>query len=112
MRAQTRQRQLARKGAVYERLSVGKGLSEPFCSRWLVRPCIRPVGAAFHAPLAIMPFAQFRSRSKGRTRGARPQWVFPDPAVSVGFCISSCPPFPTSSAIAHLLSIYTMNGSL
>lgn len=28
------------------------------CLCWLVRPCIRPVGAAFHVPLAIMPFAQ------------------------------------------------------
>src|SRR5688500_17389574 len=33
------------------------------CSCWLVRPCIRPVDAACHVPLAIMPFARLRSRS-------------------------------------------------
>ena len=38
------------------------------CSCWLVRPCIRPVGAALHTPLAIMPFARPRSRSEARTR--------------------------------------------
>lgn len=51
-----------RSGAVYGRLSVGKGFFER-CRCWLVRPCIRPVGAAYHVPLAIMPFARLRSRS-------------------------------------------------
>lgn len=88
-----------RKRAVYGRLSVGKGFVS-FCSCWLVRPCIRPVGAAFHVPLAITPFARFRSRSKARTYSARPQWVFLIRRFQLALCISSCAPFPTSSAIA------------
>ena len=55
------------------------------CSCWLVRPCIRPVGAAFHVPLAIMPFARLRSRSKARTRRCTAPVGSPDPAVSTGF---------------------------
>jgi hypothetical protein len=98
-------------GAVYGRLSVGKGFVS-FCSCWLVRPCIRPVGAAFHVPLAIMPFARFRSRSKARTYSARPQWVFLIRRYQPALCISSCPPFPTSLAIPRLVSFYAMTGSL
>ena len=99
-------------GALYGRLSVGKGFFESFCICWLVRPCIRPVGAAFHVPLAIMPFARLRSRSFPRTRSARPQWVFLIRRFQPALCISSCPPFPTSSAIARLVSFYAMAGSL
>src|SRR5262245_33002090 len=68
------------------------------CSCWLVRPCIRPIGAAFHMPLAIMPFARLRSRSKARTRSARPQWVLLIRRYQPALCINSCLPFPTSSA--------------
>lgn len=64
------------------------------------------------APLAIMPFARFGSRSQTRTRGA---WVFvgfPDPAVQPACCISSYPPFPTSSgAVARPVFCYTICGS-
>ena len=74
------------------------------CSCWLVRPCIRPVGAAFHAPLAIMPFARLRSRSKARTRSARPNWVLLIRRYQPALCISSCPPFPTSSSRSRALS--------
>jgi hypothetical protein len=70
---------------MYGRLSVGKGFFGAFCSCWLVRPCIRPVGAAFHAPLAIMPFARLRSRSKARTRRCTAPAGSPDPAVLTGF---------------------------
>jgi len=87
---------------VYGRLSVGKGFLS-ICSRWLVRPCIRPVGAAFHAPLAIMPFARLRSRSGARTRSARPQWVFLIRRYQPALCISSSSPFPTSSTIPRLV---------
>ena len=73
-------------------------------SCWLVRPCIRPVDAAFHAPRAIMPFARLRSRSKARIRDARPQWVFLIRRFQPALCISSCPPFPTSSAMARPVS--------
>jgi hypothetical protein len=64
------------------------------------------------APLAMMPFARFGSRSQTRTRGA---WVFvgfPDPAVQPACCISSYPPFPTSSgAVARTVSCYAICGS-
>lgn len=99
-----------RKGAVYGRLSVGKGFLS-ICICWLVRPCIRPIGAAFHMPLAIMPFARIRSRSLARTRSARPQWVLLLRRYQPALCISSCPPFPTSSAFPRLVSIYAMAGS-
>ena len=57
--------------------------------------CVRP----FHLPLAIMPFARLRSRSKARTRGARPIVGFPEPAVPAGFVHSLLPPLPTSEAL-------------
>ena len=76
------------------------------CSCWLVRPCIRPVGAACHMPLAIMPFARLRSRSTARTRSARPQWVFLIRRFQPASCISSYPPFPTSSAPPRLPDLY------
>ena len=36
----------------------------------------------------------------------------PDPAYQPALCISSCPPFPTSSTIARLVSFYAVIGSL
>jgi hypothetical protein len=67
----------------------------------------------YHVPLAIMPFARFRSRSEARTRSARPHWVFLIRRYQPALCISSCLPFPTSSAIARLISfyLYAMVGS-
>lgn len=47
-----------------------------------------------------MPFARFRSRSLARARSARPKWVFLLRRYQPALCISSCPPFPTSSALA------------
>jgi hypothetical protein len=78
----------------------GSPLARGFLSlavRWLVRPCVRPMMRPCHAPLAIMPFARLRSRSLARTRGARPKWVFLIRRYQPALCISSCPPFPTSS---------------
>ncbi len=54
----------------------------------------------FHVPLAITPFARFRSRSKARTYSARPQWVFLIRRFQLALCISSCAPLSNSSAIA------------
>jgi hypothetical protein len=70
-------------------------------------PCIQPVCADI-APLAIMPFALFGSRSKVRTRGA---WVFagfPEPAVQTACCISVYSPFPTSSGTVPASQLRTL----
>ena len=78
-----------------------------FCRCWLVRPCIGPVGAAFHVPLAIMPFARLRSRSKARTRSAWPKWVFLIRRYSTGFVhqLLSALSAPTRSCSAFSLSM-------
>jgi hypothetical protein len=51
----------------------------------LVRPCIRPTGAAFHMPLAIMPFARLRSPIVNSHSKCTAPVGSPDPAVSTGF---------------------------
>ena len=75
-----------------------QGLSEVSAQRWLVRSCVRPVMRPFHMPLAIMPFARLRSRSKARTRSASAWWVFLSRRFRPALCIHFSPPFPTSKA--------------
>ncbi len=48
--------------------------------------------------------AEATSLSEARTRSARPHWVFLIRRYQPAWCISSCLPFPTSSASARLLS--------
>ena len=65
------------------RPSVGKGHIELRIAGWCGH--VSDLLVRHIAPLAVMPFARFGSRSVARTRGAWADVGFPDPAVSTGF---------------------------
>lgn len=62
------------------------------CAGWWWRPCVRPYLRGVAWPLALMPFARFRSLSIARTRSAGVGRVLLLRRFQPACCISSvCP---------------------
>jgi len=66
--------------------------------RWLERPCVRPVVAAFQCAAGHDAFRANRVPTYStRSKRHGPKWVFPVRRFQPAWCINSSLPFPTSS---------------